>query len=153
MSQIVPGSLAAAVSRSVCGEALGRPSLHIESEDLRQLYEVMGSWTRVLSTLGVSRQTLWRRRQEYDMPMGPESFSLLSDAELDEAIGDILDVAPQSGEVYVQGSLVAKGIRVQRQRVRNSLRRIDPVNRSLRRSQVIIRRNTALLAQMPYGSQ
>ena len=139
MSQIVPGSLAAAVSRSVCGEALGRPSLHIESEDLRQLYEVMGSWTRVSSTLGVSRQTLWRS-QEYDMPMGAESFSLLSDAELDEAIGDILDEAPQSGEVYVQGSLVAKGIRVQRQRVRNSLRRIDPINRSLRRSQVIIRR-------------
>ena len=47
---------------------------------------------------------------------------------------------PNANERYVIGSLPARGIRIQRWGIRQILQEIDPVGRSLRRSQAIRRR-------------
>lgn len=64
----------------------------------------------------------------------------ISDNRLCRAIVDILNITPNAGEVYVVGSLRARGLIVSRNRVRGHLQMIDPVRRILRRRQAIQRR-------------
>ena len=74
------------------------------------------------------------------MPPGQEhNFSSLSDGGLDNIVISILLVTPQSGVGLVQGALRLKGLRIQRCRVIEALRRLDPVMSVLRQSQRIIR--------------
>ena len=69
------------------------------------------------------------------MPLGHESnFSALSDHELDMLVREIFSVTPQSGVGLVQG-----GLRIQRHRVIESLRHLDPITSALRQSRRIIR--------------
>ena len=83
------------------------------------------SWKSIAEFLCVSERTLHRRRMEYGIE---STFSEISDSDLDQNIQEILQLTPNSGESYVKGSLKAKGIAVQRSRVRESLRRVDPIN-------------------------
>lgn len=50
----------------------------------------------------------------------------LADPELDEMVTAALTKNPNYGEKMVQGLLSSKGITVQRQRLRDSLHRVDP---------------------------
>ena len=50
-------------------------------------------------------------------------------------------VTLDSGLCYVRGSLLSRGVIVQRQRVIESLRRVDPVSQSLRRIVRVQRRD------------
>ena len=99
-----------------------------------------GPWKNVASALGISVRTLMRRRQEQGLPQAEQEFSLISDDELDDIIQDTLDKSPSCGEVNVAGCLRSQGLIIQRCRLRESLRRVDPVNRALRRSLSIVRR-------------
>ena len=46
-----------------------------------------------------------------------------------------------SGVSMTRGALIGRGIRVQRQRVRDSLHRVDPISQSLRRRVITYRRH------------
>ena len=48
-------------------------------------------------------------------------------------------INPFSGETYVQGALRARGIYIQRWKIRDALQQIDPVNRAVRRRYAIRR--------------
>ena len=75
------------------------------------------------------------------MPIGYEStYSDIPDDELDVFVTRILDLSPQSGERMVLGSLKAQGLKIQRSRVRESIGRVDPVSRDMRRRMAINRR-------------
>ena len=50
----------------------------------------------------------------------------ISDAHLDSLVVEITSLLPRSGEKTVNGRLRSCGIRVPRQRIRDSLRRVDP---------------------------
>lgn len=90
---------------------------------------------------GVSPRTLNHRRQELGMPVGHDhNFSPLTDNELDTLVQEILSITPQSGVGLVLGALRSSGLRVQRRRVLESLRRLDPIASALRQSRRIIRR-------------
>ena len=65
-------------------------------------------------------------------------FSTIADDELDEVLRKIKEDHPTAGEVMVSGHLTSRGIRVQRRRLRESLRRVDGINE--RRLQAIRRR-------------
>ena len=91
--------------------------------------------------LGVSEKTIRRRRQELGMLIGYEStYSDIPDDELDAFVTRILDLSPQSGERMVLASLRAQGLKIQRHRVRESIGRVDPVSRDMRRRMAINRR-------------
>ena len=64
----------------------------------------------------------------------------MQDEELDRVIQDVLRSTPYSGETYVRGALQSRGITVQRVRIRESLMRIDPVGRAIRKRHQIVRR-------------
>ena len=85
---------------------------------MEQLRETGINWKSFAEFLGVSERTLHRRRIE----SGIEStFSEISDIDVDQNIREVLQLTPNSGESYVKGSLKAKGIAVQRSRIRESL--------------------------------
>lgn len=115
----------------------GRPAYHIEKDLIEQLRETGMTWTAIARFIGVSEKTLYRKRSELGVQ---EGFSDISDNDLDKEIKHTLALTPYSGEIYVRGSLEGKGIKVQRSRVRESLRRIDCVGRALRTRYAIYRR-------------
>ena len=115
----------------------GRPAFNITRAQVEQLRDTGMKWRAIATFLGVSEKTLRRRRAEFGFQ---ESFSDISDADLDRQITEILNLTPYSGESYVRGSLKAYRIHVQRARVRESLCRVDPVGRSIRKRYAICRR-------------
>ena len=115
----------------------GRPAYNITKEMIEKLRETGMNWTSIATCLGISVQTLYRRRMEF----GVENNSTgITDEELDIEVQQTLNLTPYSGETYVRGSLKGRGINVQRFRVRESLKRIDSIGRAVRRLYAICRR-------------
>ena len=77
-----------------------------------------------------SRRTIERRLTNYGI--NSHNFSLLSDVELDEHVRQICSLNPLIGEKTVSGRLRHQGVYVQRERIRASLRRVDPAGVSAR---------------------
>lgn len=119
----------------------GRPRLLIPKEQLEGLRSLGFSWSTIGKMLCVSERTIRRRRADYEMPLGNSgNFSSISDDQLDEEVRSILQVSPNSGERMMVGGIIARGLIVQRRRVRASIVRIDPVSRELRRHTIAYRR-------------
>ncbi len=115
----------------------GRPKYHITAEQIEQLRETGMTWKDIALCLGVHPRTLYRRRIEYGLL---DSFTEIDNNELDDKIHEILRLTPNAGETLVRGSLRARGIFVQRWRVRERLNVIDPVGRTVRQRLPIMRR-------------
>ena len=79
-------------------------------------------------TLRVSYRTILRRRRALGMTVGAQ-FCRVSAVELDEIVSNILRQTPNAGEVQIQ-----------RYRIRQSIQRVDPVSRTLRRAAAVVRR-------------
>lgn len=86
-------------------------------------------WTTIAQCLGVSPKTLYRKRLEYGFE---DSFTDISDEELECNIRDVLCLTPFSGESYIWGALRGCGIFIQRWKIWQVLQAIDPVNRAIR---------------------
>ena len=115
----------------------GRPAYCITKEQVEQLRETGMNWRTIAKCLGVSDSTLYRRRLELNIA---STFTDITDDALYDEIEDILRLTPYSGESYVRGALRGRGIWIQRYRVRDTLARIDPVGRAVRRTYEICRR-------------
>ena len=98
------------------------------------------SWKEISSLLLVSRTTLWRRVAELGI-REETGFSNISDEQLDQFVKAFVDTyGSHVGFSMVYGHLRSTGLKVQRDRVRASLRRVDPENSGLRWATVITRR-------------
>ena len=115
----------------------GRPAYNITKEMIVQLRETGMNWRSIATCLGISDQTLYRRRIEFGVE---NNFTEITDEELDRQIQQTLNLTPYSGETYVRGSLKGRGINVQRFRIRESLKRIDGIGRAARHRYAIYRR-------------
>jgi hypothetical protein len=73
------------------------------------------------------------------MPHFVDAYSSISDEELETTIW-ILSVTDRARETMVIGTLRARDLKVQYRKVRDNLRRVDPVGRALRRRYLIHRR-------------
>ena len=71
-----------------------------------------------------SARTIERRLAKYEIDR--KKFSTLSDADFDEHVRRICSLNPLIGENTVSARLTYRGIHVQRERLRASLRRVDP---------------------------
>ena len=67
------------------------------------------SWTKVASLLCVSRQTLYRRLQENNIPTN--DYDPLPTTTLDEVITTVKRDHPNDGEVMIQGHLRRLGLK------------------------------------------
>ena len=66
-----------------------------------------------------------------------DSFTDISDRELDAAVRDFRSHHPHCGQVITHGYLNSIGIHVQRYRVRESIARVDPLGSLLHRRQPV----------------
>lgn len=119
----------------------GRPAIVIDPELLREAASLNHKLTlsELARILGVHRHTLRRQFDQLDLPR-LSSYSAISDADLDELIRAYKQVKPNSGTRYVMGYLGQCGIRLQRRRVQDALRRIDALGQVLRNHAAIDRR-------------
>ena len=115
----------------------GRPRYVIEEEQIRFLRELHFPWKKIADLLGVSESTLRRRRMMYGMTGDEDlSWTKISDTDLEKTVQE----TPNIGQARLLGALRSRGLNIQRWRVRNCLRTLDPVGTALRWRSAIYRR-------------
>ena len=109
----------------------GRPRFLISRDQLEYLRSLSFTWTEIATLIGVSRMTIFRRRQEFGMLQEP--VRTLTDSELQAKLSEIRRMFPEAGEMIL-GQLRPKGyqVKVTTACVCEALRCIDPINTVLR---------------------
>jgi len=123
------------------GQGTGRPRYVIAEEQIRFLRELHFPWKKIADLLGVSESTLRRRRSIYGMTGDEEpSWTQISDNDLEKIVQEIQELTPNIGQARLLGALRSRGLNIQRWRVRNCLRTLDPIGTALRWRSAIYRR-------------
>ena len=107
----------------------GRPVSNIDREEVTRLLGIGFSWKKIAELIGVSSSKLKKWKTENEVVM----YSNTTDEDLDRAVRNILNDAPNSGERMIAGALLAIGIKVKRDRMRASMTRVNPERRSMAR--------------------
>ena len=79
--------------------------------------------------LGIHRNTLRAKMKENSIN---SSFTEMSDEDLDQIVQGYLESHPNSGIRYLTGRLRTQGLRIQRRRVEQSIKRVDRLGLTLR---------------------
>ena len=116
----------------------GRPSIQVCKDDILFLKALDYSWTKIAKILEISRSTLYRRLEEFNID--PNAFTDITEAQLDEVLRNTKTTNPNAGEVILKGILMNKGIKVNREMLRAAIHRVDHEKTAQRRSSVINRR-------------
>lgn len=93
---------------------------------------------QIAELLQVSKRTIERRLAEYGITARP--FCDITNAELDAHVQEIKLFNPNVGSQNLAGYLAARNIKIPRQRVRESLQRVDPLRVAARKCRSIHRR-------------
>ncbi|VDB89332.1 unnamed protein product [Peniophora sp. CBMAI 1063] len=119
--------------------ATGRPRKEIDLSFLRNATSPARKITHaeLAAALGMSRQTFYARRREARLP---PRYADLSDDELDTLVKLYKLVKPNAGRNFTDAFLRRHGFRVQMNRIRGSLRRVDPIGQKLREHITVKRR-------------
>ena len=117
----------------------GRPRFILPEDSLRYLIENGFNVPSVSRILGVSIRTVRRRMADFGIYVS-DTYTSITDSELDEKVNEIKESFPNSGSRILQGHLRSAGVHVQQHRIRESLRRIDPCGTMLRWFSAIQRR-------------
>lgn len=117
----------------------GRPRKWINPRFLRMALSVSNniSITALAEAIHVSRKTVYRYMKLFGIS---RQYSPLTDGQIDVLLQAYRLERPTSGIRYIMGFLRERGLRVQRQKVVESLHRVDGSGQSLRRYIVIKRR-------------
>ncbi|XP_041453550.1 uncharacterized protein LOC121406606 [Lytechinus variegatus] len=120
---------------------VGRPKFLISADQLRFFAgDLHCNVKDSAKCFNVSERTIKRRLQEYGISLR-SLYSPIDDNELDEKVEFILQNMPMAGYKTVDGYLTSQHVRVQRQRIRDSLHRLDPQRQELRSLTAIRRRH------------
>ena len=121
--------------------SVGRPALDIPKETLKMYLRYGFSLTKIAEMLGVSRKTVSRRIRHYGLLEEIPRYTAVSNENLDIIVSSIYTEFPNCGIRRMKGFLLARGIRIQWERVRASLWRVDPEGILLRSMQLnLVRR-------------
>ena len=98
------------------------------------------SWTEIARMLQVSRWTVYMRLREYGL-QDVGRFTDISNDELDSLMRDYISRhGNTTGESYLIGYIRSLNLKVQRDRIRESLTWVDPRNTAMRWASVVTRR-------------
>lgn len=111
--------------RFISGER-GRPRVVISQEILEYLIGNHFNVHQVAQLLQTSTSTVRRRMREYGITVR-STYSLIDDVQLDTLVRELQNQYPNCGYRLMRGHLAAMGYRIQESRVRDALRRVDPL--------------------------
>lgn len=116
----------------------GRPRKEIDASFLRDVNDPSRKLThqKVVNALKIGRTTYYERRKEAKLP---PRYSTISDDDLDTMIRLYKLSKPRSGRNFTDAYLRRHGHRVQKERLRASLSRVDRLGQTLRRQPTITR--------------
>ena len=119
----------------------GRPRYNISEEQLEFLLHKRFSTTEIALLLGVGKRTVERRLEEFGLSVRA-TYADISNEVLDAEVSSILRNFPNTGYKRMTGFLLSRNIRIQQQRIREAMRRVDPEGTLLRalESSIIQRR-------------
>lgn len=108
----------------------GCPKFVFDMEHFKCLQSIGLTLSKISEIFGISRSTLYRRLQEDGFDR--TQFLLCCDGDLDSIIVNLKSILPHAGERIIIGHVHSLGFHIPRERLRQSIRRVDPVNTSLR---------------------
>ena len=116
----------------------GRPSYDINEEQLRSLIDLRFTFHKFPNYF------MYRRGPLNDVLQNTacifaRSFSTITDEELDSVVMEIKTFHPNCGSKSLAGYLASRNVKVLRERLRQSLQRVDPVGVSIRSCKAIYR--------------
>lgn len=117
----------------------GRPRKLVSPEFLRDAFAAHRnlSVAAVACSLGVSRDLLTRHRLLHGIK---RAYHPMTDDEMDDIVRALKQASPEMGLKLTWGFFRSQNIKVVRERVRESLRRVDPVGVELRAQTAVQRR-------------
>lgn len=104
----------------------GRPKCLVNDEQVFGLLSLGISLKKIAEMLGISYKTLYRHRKRNGTMYECRKYDNVTDEEINGAVGNLLRDNPLYGERMVFGALLSIGIKVQRWRVRNAIKIINP---------------------------
>ncbi|KAH3895650.1 hypothetical protein DPMN_019815 [Dreissena polymorpha] len=116
----------------------GAPQLNIPKTVLENLVENGFKSIDIARLLAVSERTVYRRMMRYGL--SKQSFSTLTDDNLDEHVTEVIKEFPFCGENMIMQLLRQKGINIQRYRLRESIHILNPTGISERKRGQLHRR-------------
>lgn len=119
-------------------DARGGLSEDIEQNQLSYLIDIGFTVKEMALLLNCSKRTVERKLHAYGLSR--RKYTYIIDSQLDEVVAQICTSFPRCGEKMMRSRLEAQGIHVQRERVRQSLRRVDPLGIERRVRRVLHRR-------------
>ncbi|XP_034067491.1 uncharacterized protein LOC117543372 isoform X1 [Gymnodraco acuticeps] len=127
---------------------LGRPSYMLPLNVIEAHLRWGHTAGDIAQVFGVCERTICRRMTQNGIRV-QDLLTLLDDNSLDETVTQILQHHPNSGYKMMVGYLNARGIRIQRQRVQESMRRVDPGGVLIRTLQLNPRRRRKYFVPAP----
>lgn len=118
----------------------GRPKSVINEDAVKLLRQQGYNWTDIANTFNISAKTLRRRREENNVQDTIQAYSTLTDNELDEIVKQVKLENPFFGQSMMMGAVKSRGIRITRQRLRDSIHRVDALGTVIRWIDIIPRR-------------
>lgn len=119
----------------------GAPRYIISAESLNRFIESGFTSVQIADMLNVGVSTVIRRIKEFGFSLS-KRYTDITPEDLDESVSEILRDFPNSGYKKMKGFLTGRGIVIQEERIRDSMRRVDPEGVILRALQAkhIVRR-------------
>ena len=134
-----PPSISFVQSPVIIDGTIGRPKFDISYTQLKEMIQQQFTVRNIADLLGVSVSTITRRMTMFNLAVR-DTYSSISDGELDYIICGVQQQHPNWGNRLMYGHLISIGIRVQFNRVRESQSRIDPEGSFLRKLRILNRR-------------
>ena len=123
-------------------DSRGRPFIPISPDQVELLISVGRSMEEIAQTLLISRRTLYRRCEEFQICKKRERYCQLSDCDLDDnhIMCHLISEYPTNGLRMLSGHLLRMCVRVPRKRLRKSLLCVDPKHSFVRQLNTVERR-------------
>ena len=109
----------------------GRLRYNISRKQLEFLAQKRFSSAEIAVLLGVGKRTVERQLEEFHLSIRA-TYSDMSNEELDAEITSILRNFPNTGYKCMTGLLLFRNVRIQQQRIREVMRRVNPKGTLLR---------------------
>jgi len=117
----------------------GRPRYTILQEQLEALLYLNMDCPTIASTLGISLRTLRRRMTDFNLSV-KDTYSVISDIDLEQAVKSIKELFPNAGYRMMDALLRDKGIKITQSQLREAMHNTDPNGLVVRMSECIQRR-------------